>query len=105
MGNAGGGRGTLTYQGKSYPFDIAGLGVGGIGISTVDAKGEVYDLTDVAQFGGLYGLGQYGAVAGTESLGDMWLENDKHVIMHLKAKREGLMLALGADAIDVHMSR
>src|SRR4051812_2641439 len=71
MGNAGGGRGTLTYQGKSYPFDIAG--VGGIGISKVGAKGEVYNLTDVAGVAGLNGLGQYGAVAGTASIGDMWL--------------------------------
>src|SRR3954470_19898512 len=92
MGNAGGGRGTLTYQGKSYPFDIAGLGVGGIGISKVDAKGEVYNLTDVAQFGGLYGLGQYGAVAGTESIGE-------HVARERQARRhapEGE--AGGADA-------
>ena len=29
IGNAGGGSGTLTYQGRSYPFRIAGLGVGG----------------------------------------------------------------------------
>ena len=44
IGNAGGGSGTLTFQGKTYPFRIAGLGVGGIGVSTVDAEGEVYDL-------------------------------------------------------------
>ena len=33
IGNAGGGSGTLTYQGQTYPFRIAGLGVGGIGVS------------------------------------------------------------------------
>jgi hypothetical protein len=105
IGNAGGGEGTLTYQGKSYPFKIAGLGVGGVGISTVDAQGEVYRLTDLAQFPGAYVAGQYGAVAGKESVGDIGLENSNtQVVMHLKAKREGLMLSVGADAVDIHMS-
>jgi hypothetical protein len=105
LGNAGGGDGTLTFQGQRYPFTIAGLGVGGIGVSTVDAEGEVYRLTDLKQFPGAYIAGQYGAVAGTESVGDIWLENPNHVVMHLKAKREGLMLSVGADAIDIHMSQ
>ena len=39
------------------------------------------------------------------SAGDIWLKNDKDVVMHLKAKREGLMLAVGADAIDIRMDR
>ena len=64
IGNAGGGHGTLTYQGQTYPFRIAGLGVGGIGVSTVDAEGEVYDLTALSQFPGAYAAGQYGAVSG-----------------------------------------
>jgi len=105
IGNAGGGEGTLTFQGQRYPFKIAGLGVGGIGISTVDAEGVVYRLSDLAQFPGAYVAGQYGAVAGTESVGDIWLENSNtQVVMHLKAKREGLMLSVGADAIDILMS-
>ena len=103
IGNAGGGSGTLTYEGKNYPFKIAGLGVGGIGVSTVDAEGEVYNLTSVSKFPGAYAAGQYGAVAGKASVGDMWLKNEHDVILHLKAKREGLMLSVGADAIDIRM--
>ena len=57
IGNAGGGSGTLTYQGQTYPFRIAGLGVGGIGVSTVDAEGEVYDLKRLAEFPGAYAAG------------------------------------------------
>jgi hypothetical protein len=105
MGNAGGGDGTLTYQGQRYPFKIAGLGVGGMGVSIVDAEGEVYRLTDLKQFPGAYVAGQYGVVVGSESVGDIWLENPNKVVLHLKAKREGLMLSVGADAIDIHMSQ
>ena len=105
IGSAGGGSGTLLFQGQSYPFSVAGLGVGGIGVSTIDAKGEVYNLTSVAQFPGAYGQGRYGAVAGATSFGDLWLENPNGVVMHLKAKREGLMLSVGGDAVVVTMSQ
>ena len=52
LGNAGGGKGTLTFDGQTHPFIIAGLGVGGIGISEVDAEGEVYNLPILAEFPG-----------------------------------------------------
>jgi hypothetical protein len=105
IGNAGGGHGTLKYQGQTYPFRIAGLGVGGIGVSTVDAEGEVYDLSTLAQFSCAYAAGQYGAVLGDASVGDIWLKHEHDVILHLKAKREGLMLSVGADAIDIRLDQ
>jgi hypothetical protein len=105
IGSAGGGTGTLTFQGQEYPFSVAGLGVGGIGISSIDAKGEVYNLTNVAQFPGAYGEGRYGAVAGQESFGDLWLRNPNNVVMHLRAKREGLMLSVGGDAVVITMNQ
>jgi hypothetical protein len=105
LGNAGGGKGTLTFDGQTHSFIIAGLGLGGLGISEVDAEGEVYNLTDLAAFPGAYAQGQYGVVAADASAGDIWLKNEHDVVMHLKAKREGLMLAVGADAIDIRLSR
>ena len=105
LGSVGGGKGTLTFQGQAYPFDIAGLGGGGVGFSTIDASGEIYNLTDIAQFPGAYDEARYGAVIGDASTGDLWLENNDGVVMHLKAKREGLMLSLGADVVDIRMSQ
>lgn len=103
IGNLGGGSGDLTYEGQTYSFDVAGLGVGGVGISSVDAEGEVYKLTDLADFSGDYASGQYGVVVGEASAGDMWLKNEHDVVLHLKAKREGLMLAVAADAIKIRL--
>ena len=65
--------------------------------------GEVYDMADVAQFAGAYAQGRYGYAIGTASGGDLWLQNGAGVIMHLKAKREGLMLTLGGDAVVISM--
>jgi hypothetical protein len=105
IGNAGGGSGTLLYRGGAYPFTVAGLGVGGIGASTLDATGDVYNLPSINLFPGAYAQGQYGFVIGTMSRGDLWLQNQTGVVMHLKGKREGLMLSLGGDAMVINMSQ
>lgn len=104
IASAGGGAGTLFFRGRSYPFTVAGAGVGGIGASTINAEGDVYKLNDVAQFPGAYAQGRYGFVIGRESAGDLWLQNESGVVMHLRAKRTGLMLSLGGDAIVITMS-
>jgi hypothetical protein len=103
LASGGGGNGTLFYRGGVYPFTIGGLGVGGIGASTISASGEVYKLNSLAQFPGAYIQGRYGFAFGDRSGGDLWLQNDAGVILHLKAKREGLMLSLGGDAIAITM--
>ncbi len=103
IGSGGGGSGTLYYRGRSYPFTVAGLGVGGIGASTLDASGEVYKLRNISEFPGSYAQGRYGFALGSESGGDLWLQNEAGVIMHLKAKRTGLMLSLGGDAVIISM--
>jgi hypothetical protein len=99
------GSGVLHFRGRDYPFTIRGLGIGGVGFSTIEAEGAVYRLSDVAQFEGAYGQGRYGFAFGRESGGDLWLQNDTGVVMHLRAKRTGLMLSLGGDAIMVRMDR
>jgi hypothetical protein len=96
-GNLGGG--TLYYGGKTYSFTVGGLGIGGFGISTMKASGTVYNLSDISQFPGAYVQGRYGFAAGTTGSGEMWLQNDKGVVIKLKAQREGLALSLGGDAV------
>jgi hypothetical protein len=103
IGNAGGGTGTLHFRGHAYQFTVGGLGIGGIGVSTIDADGEVYKLHGLSQFPGAYGQAQYGYALGNKSAGDLWLENEAGVIMHLKARRTGLMLSLGGDGVVISM--
>ena len=98
-GNLGGGK--LYFQGKTYPFTIGGLGVGGFGFSEITATGNVYHLTNVSQFAGAYAQGRVGITVGSSDNGGMWLQNESGVVMQLKSQREGLALSLGADAIYV----
>jgi hypothetical protein len=59
----------------------------------------------VEQFLGTYAQGRYRFAIGTASGSDLWLQNESGVVMHLVAKREGLMLSFGADAIQITMGR
>jgi hypothetical protein len=103
IGSGSGGAGSLSFGGVQYAFEVGGVGVGGIGLSTIEATGEVYNLRDLGQFPGTYGQARYGFAIGTASGGDLWLQNEAGVILHLKAKRTGLMLSLGGDAVVISM--
>jgi hypothetical protein len=103
IGSGSAGTGVLSFRGVQYPFEVGGVGVGGFGLSTIDATGEVYNLGELGQFPGTYGQARYGFAIGTASAGDLWMQNEAGVIMHLKAKRTGLMLSLGGDAVVISM--
>jgi hypothetical protein len=100
-GNLGGG--TLTYEGRGHEFTIGGLGVGGIGVSKIEATGTVYNLFHVEDFSGAYVQARYGLAIGTLSTGELWLQNTKGVGLALKAERTGLALSLGGDAVYIDL--
>ena len=96
-GNLGGGK--LYFGDKTYSFSIGGLGIGGIGISKLTATGTVYNLSSLEQFAGAYVQGRTGFAAGDKGSGKLWLKNGDGVVLELVAKREGLALSLGGDAV------
>ena len=103
IGSGNLGRGELRFHGRTHHFTIGGGGIGGIGASTVEAEGDVYDLRSLDRFPGAYAQARYGFAVGQASAGELWLQNEAGVIMRLKAKRTGLILSLGADAIIISM--
>jgi len=97
--NAGWGGGTLHFHGQ-HPFKVKGLGVGGIGISKLEAYGNVFRLKQLSDFAGVYGQVQAGAVAGDAQLhGGLWMQNPAGVQIHLVPRRQGVALSLGADGV------
>ncbi|HKP22430.1 MAG TPA: hypothetical protein VJV39_01090 [Dongiaceae bacterium] len=99
-GNLGGG--TLTVGGQNYSFSIGGLGVGGFGVSRMEATGTVYNLKNINDFAGGYVQARYGIAVGSMSTGQLWLQNTHGVVLELKAKRTGLALSLGGDAVYIN---
>jgi hypothetical protein len=94
------GSGTLRFQGKTYIFKIDGLSVGNVGISSINAVGNVYNMRSVSQFPGNYaalgaGISLAGGVAGLN------LENSSGVIINLYAVQQGVQLNIGPQGFTI----
>ena len=103
IGSAAVGGGKLYFHGRTYPFTINGLGIGGIGASKIKATGEVYHLARVSDLAGVYGQVRLGWALANQGDGRLWLQNDKGVVLRLRTQRKGLMLAAGADAVRIQL--
>ena len=79
------------------------LGVGGFGAAKIKATGDVYQLARASDLEGLYGQVRLGWALASQGDGRLWLQNDKGVVLRLRTKREGLMLAAGADAVRIQL--
>ncbi len=96
------GKGTLTYKGKKYTFKVKGLGLGAVGISKVTAKGEVYNLFQLAEFPGQYAAVTAGAaiIQGKEKQD---FKNPKGVHIVFTGTEKGLNLAIGPEGFTIRM--
>lgn len=98
------GSGTLTFQGKTYPFRVRGLEAGDAGVASIDATGEVYHLTKVADFDGTYASAGAAAAAGPGA-GRAIMRNANGVVIQLASRREGAQLKAGVDGLRIELSQ
>jgi hypothetical protein len=101
IGSGSLGKGTLRVGSAAHPFRIGGLGIGGIGVSKIDARGNVYNLHNLADFPGAFGKARVGATAADKGKGKLWLKNTNGVVLELWSEMQGLALTLGVDGIVV----
>ena len=101
----GGGRGTLNFNGGTYPFTLVGAVVGPGGAEKVTASGEVYKLANVQDFAGRYTQSSGAAGLSRGGAGELWLENNAGVIMHLYSQTQGVLLSLGKEEIVIRLNR
>jgi len=99
------GEGVLSYQGRDYPFTISGLNIGGVGVSTFQGAGKVYDLKNVNEFGGNYAASEAGfAVRGGQ--GELAMRNGKGVTIVVLAgegKESGTRISLGGSGVSIKL--
>ena len=83
----GGGRGTLEYQRRTYPFEVVGTVAGpGGGLEKISASGPVYKLASVSDFPGRYTQSTGKAGLSSSGSSDLWLENSaggRYVKLHV----------------------
>ena len=96
------GKGTLTYQGKSYAVKVEGLSVGELGIQRATANGDVFNLKKLADFNGNYVAGAAGATVGGGA-GITTMKNQNGVVIDLKSTTQGASLKLAAEGLKLNI--
>ena len=96
------GSGVLRFHGRRYVFKIDGLSVGNVGIASISAVGNVYNMTSLNQFPGNYaavgaGIALAGGAAGLK------MQNQSGVIINLYAVQQGVQLNIGPQGFNITM--
>ena len=92
------GDGTLTFDGKTYPFSVDGLGVPDLGVSNISTSGEVFNLKNVADFSGNYVAGEAGVAIGSGPT-DTIMKNENGVLLRLHGTQQGARMTLAAQGV------
>ena len=98
------GKGTLSYQGKTYPFKVEGLSVGEVGITRATAAGNVFGLKKLADFNGTYAAGAAGGTVGGGA-GISAMKNQNGVVIELKSTTQGANLKLAAEGVKLTLEK
>jgi hypothetical protein len=98
------GGGTMTFEGKQYPFTVQGLNVIAVGIAKIKATGDVYNLKTAADLAGKYVVATAGAALIKGPAG-LLMRNDKGVVINLKAAQTGVQFSLGAEGLSISMKK
>lgn len=94
------GKGSLDFQGQTYPFKIRGLSVVDIGASKYSATGKVFNLTRYEDLAGTYASAEVGATVGGGASATA-LKNDKGVVIHMDATRAGAQFTLAPKGMTI----
>jgi hypothetical protein len=98
----GGGNGTLSYRGKSYPLRIGGVSVGTFGATRADLVGRAYNLRTPADIAGTYTAVSAGvAVAGGARTAR--LRNSNGVVLELRGRQVGLEFSIDLSGMNIAM--
>jgi hypothetical protein len=96
------GKGWLAFEGKNYPIKVEGLGIAAVGISKVNAVGNVYNLEKPADIVGTYGaVGGGIAIAG--GVKGVLAKNGKGVVIDLVASQKGVSINIGGGGFTITM--
>ena len=94
------GDGTLTYQGRRYPFELKGVTIADVGFSRLTGRGRVYNLKRVEDFTGTYAASTGEATAGRGLAGQV-LVNAAGVQLRIDNVTRGARLSGSADGIQL----
>ena len=94
------GDGTISFEGRSHPFSLKGVGLGEIGASRASATGDVRNLDELSDFAGHYVAVGAGAAAGV-GVSAVTMRNEHGVVITLKSTLRGVGLSLGPEGLSI----
>jgi len=102
---AGGGRGTLTFQGENHPLLVSGVSLpASAGVAKAEMVGQVQQLARVEDIAGTYSAAPAGAVLGGGPK-IAQLENPKGVGLKLLGKQLGADVKLDLNGIQIQLAQ
>lgn len=96
------GSGILRFQGMTYPFSVSGISVGDVGMSTISAVGNVYNLRRPSDLAGNYAAAA-AALAVAGGVGGVGMQNQQGVIINLYTVQQGVQLTIGPQGFNIEM--
>lgn len=96
------GDGTLSFEGKRYPFSVKGLSLGELGAAKIVATGGVENIESVEDFEGQYMALEAGASV-VKGASVVTMRNGKGVTLTLETQNSGAQLTLAAKGISISL--
>jgi hypothetical protein len=99
----GNGKGTLTFHGKTYPFEVSGASLGAtLALTVSELEGRVLNLRTPGDLAGNYiAVGASGAIAG--GVGVARLRNANGVILVVRGPKLGAGLSVNLARVTITM--
>jgi hypothetical protein len=94
------GEGRLLFRDRQYRLSVSGIKLATLGVTRVEALGQVYRLRELADFPGRY-YAVEGALTVGQGGGSAMLRNEKGVTLFLQNTQRGVELTLGGGGIDI----
>ena len=102
INGVGGGSGTLTFHGKTYPLRVSGVSLGMIGVSSADLVGRARNLRRASDIAGSYtAVGAGLAIAGGASTARM--QNANGVVLEVRGTKVGFSASLDLSGLTISM--
>ncbi len=100
-----GGKGTVTFHGRTYPIKIGGVSLGAtIGASKAQMVGTAFNVNHVSDIAGTYsGAGAGMAVAGGGKVAQ--LQNSNGVVLKVKGREIGFSFSVDLSGMEVQVGR
>ena len=98
----GGGTGTLTFHGRTYPLRVDGMSLGTIGAASANLVGKAYNLNRPEDIAGTYTTVS-GSIAAAGGVKIARLQNQNGVVLDLQGRQAGFEASFSLSGVTVSM--